>query len=249
MLGLKQKDFENVEKVESFVKGIVAHFDHMLISEYPDESLILMRRKLCWEISDILYLSLNVKTYSSKESNRDGILAEKLKNWSKADLILYNIFNETLWNGITEHGSSFWDELEFYQAQTRRIYEFCTSIVNLVEENTGQVREMLESSDHIIFPKSPWGGEYKIDHVWCLMSKLNLMAFKNIIRVKEYPELCNLLTSDSHLLSLNKFNTLKSENKFGMNPMHCSKNLTAGTSSYQVPVEVLLDPKVYTTGF
>ena len=62
-LDLKREDFENKTKVNGFLKGVIEDFDHILIAEHLDESLVVMRRRLCWEISDIVYFPLRVKNY------------------------------------------------------------------------------------------------------------------------------------------------------------------------------------------
>ena len=256
MLGLDPEDCENKDKIREFLQKISKEFDHMLISEFPDESLIVMRRKLCWEISDIFYLPLNVKNYSYKrtkgEQDNNNMWENKIIRWSVVDFKLYSKFNETLWREISGYGQSFWKEVDFFKAQTRRIHEFCRQILKLILKHSAQARILLQSEEHIIIPGSPWGGEYRIDHVWCLMSKMNLNAFKTIIRVKQYPELCDQIsTSDDggNNLSFNKFKKLRNETLVKMNPLFCSNNLTQDFHSYQVPVEILLKHRVYTTGF
>ena len=251
MLGLDPEDCENKDKIQEFLQKISDEFYHMLISEFPDESLIVMRRKLCWEISDIFYLPLNVKNYSYKdEQNNDDIWGNKIRRWSIVDFKFHSEFNETLWREISGYGPSFWKEVDFFKAQSRRIYKFCSQILRLIIKHSTRARIMLQSKEHIIIPSSPWGGEYRIDHVWCLMSKMNLNTYKNIIRVKQYPELCEQIsTSDDggKNLSLNKFKKLRNETL--VNPLFCSKILTQDFNSYQVSVEILLKHRVYTTGF
>ena len=253
MLGLDPEDCENKDKIREFLQKISKEFNHMLISEFPDESLIVMRRKLCWEISDIICLPLNVKNYSyNDEQNNDDMWGNKIIRWSHVDFKLHSKFNETLWREISGYGPSLWKELDFFKAQTRRIYKFCSQILALILKHSAQARILLQSEEHITIPGSPWGGEYRIDHVWFLMSKMNLNAFKNIIRVKEYPEQCEQIsTSDDggKNLSLNKFKKLRNETLVKLNPLFCSKNLTQDFNSYQVPVEILLNHRVYTTGF
>lgn len=43
--------------------------DLVLIMEYFDESLILLKRKLCWELDDMLYFRLNQRAIEYKENN------------------------------------------------------------------------------------------------------------------------------------------------------------------------------------
>ena len=168
------------------------------------------------------------------------------------DFQLYRMFNKTLWREISGYGQSFWKELDFFKVQTKRIHNFCSQILNLVLKHATQARVLLQSDEHMTIPGSPWGGKYRVDHVWCLISKINLNAFKNILRVKLYSELCDQLSPDDNggkYHSLNKFQKFRNETLVKMNPLFCSNNLTPAFSTYQVPVEILLKRRVYTTGF
>ena len=89
MLGLRTTDFQNQSAVRQFISNIVADFDHMLITGHMDESLIVMRRKFCWEMIDILYLPRLTRNYNYKNNTLDVKLAEKLANWSRVDAMLY----------------------------------------------------------------------------------------------------------------------------------------------------------------
>ena len=92
-LGFKSKYFENRNAVMQYVKYIEEEYDLVLINEYYDESLILLKNLLCWDFDDILYLKQRVcKTKSSLNyENKANILS-----WNHADLLLYHYFNKTL---------------------------------------------------------------------------------------------------------------------------------------------------------
>ncbi len=42
---------------ETFFKELSAFFRFVLITDHKDESLVLLKRKFCWDMQDILYLS------------------------------------------------------------------------------------------------------------------------------------------------------------------------------------------------
>lgn len=58
-LGLSFKHYQNITAVNEYIRFLGKEFDLVMIMEYFDESLVLMKRLLCWEIEDILYLKLN----------------------------------------------------------------------------------------------------------------------------------------------------------------------------------------------
>jgi len=41
-------------------------FPFLLVTEYMKESLLLLKRKWCWDITDILFLQKNVFKYQSE---------------------------------------------------------------------------------------------------------------------------------------------------------------------------------------
>ena len=193
----------------------------MAIAEYPDESLIVMRRKLCWEISDILYLPLNARVYEAKKKQFDPTLSDKLRNWSRVDVLLHKTFNRSLWRDITQYGQDFWDELKFYKVLKQRINNFCDPIIKQRFNKSG-LRIVLDSLQKITIPGSPWGREYIIDSVWCLMNKVSPVGCRNIIQVQNHPELCNHLHRKSSSTRLTTFQKQTQSNITTMNPVFCS---------------------------
>ena len=107
------------------------------------------------------------------------------------------------------------------------------------------VKDVLDLQDFLIIPESPWGNQYTIDHVWCLVSKLNMRIFRNIIRVREYPELCENLAEDSEMFPLTIFKKYRNDSAVRMNPAFCSQNRTWNTSTFQIPWSILLAMEMY----
>ena len=60
-LGFSQKYFQNYTAVTKYINFLNKEFDLVMIMEYFDESLILLKRLLCWEIDDILHVKVNEK--------------------------------------------------------------------------------------------------------------------------------------------------------------------------------------------
>lgn len=52
-LGFENKLFENRNAMTQYINYIENEFDLVLINEYFDESLILLRNLLCWDLQDI----------------------------------------------------------------------------------------------------------------------------------------------------------------------------------------------------
>ena len=238
MLGLNKQDFQNQSAVRHFIRNIVADFDHMLITEHMDESLIVMRRKLCWDISDIFYLSQIVSFYNYKNTQLRPDLVEKLTNWSRVDDLLYKTFNETVWKSIAQYGEDFWEELNFFINQKERILKFCSPVVNF----PGEYFNISNLEEHILVPKSSWGNEFKIDRVWCMVNRMTDLVLQNTIRVKQYPELCSHTRTEA---DIRDFYISETDSNVMLHPDHCSDNKTSLRHTFQLPLPILMDERCY----
>ncbi|XP_072227773.1 galactosylceramide sulfotransferase [Leuresthes tenuis] len=78
-------------------------FDLVLIAEYFEESLILLKNLLCWTMEDILYFKLNARM-SSSVSRLDPEMRAKALRWNGADWKLYQHFNATFWARVEDYG-------------------------------------------------------------------------------------------------------------------------------------------------
>ncbi|ELT91457.1 hypothetical protein CAPTEDRAFT_85041, partial [Capitella teleta] len=100
---------QDQEFIEQWLKKVDNEFSLVLIVEYFHESLVLLRRKLCWNFEDILFFNMNAGEYKHKV--RDTELVEIHKKWSNVDYSLYKHFNDTLRQTLTNQGAEFWREV------------------------------------------------------------------------------------------------------------------------------------------
>uniref|UniRef100_A0A669CNA8 Galactose-3-O-sulfotransferase 4 n=1 Tax=Oreochromis niloticus TaxID=8128 RepID=A0A669CNA8_ORENI len=74
-------------------------FRLILVSQYFDESMILLRHALCWPLDAVVSFSLNARQQKSGSNSR-----EKLRQWNALDWYLYKTFNRTFWEDIDKFG-------------------------------------------------------------------------------------------------------------------------------------------------
>uniref|UniRef100_A0A8D0CPW1 Galactose-3-O-sulfotransferase 2 n=1 Tax=Sander lucioperca TaxID=283035 RepID=A0A8D0CPW1_SANLU len=93
-------DTEDLEERASMaIAAIERDFHLILISEYFDESMILLKHALCWSLEDVVSFKLN----SRSEQTRHPLLpntAEKIKRWNALDWRIYLHFNTTFWHKV-----------------------------------------------------------------------------------------------------------------------------------------------------
>eukprot|EP00058_Branchiostoma_floridae_P021084 XP_002606574.1 hypothetical protein BRAFLDRAFT_108184 [Branchiostoma floridae] len=113
--------------IENF-RNITRDFGMMVILEYLSESLVLLRRVMCWELRDILYLDKAVTTYSYKDIPMGSRQLSNLKMINKIDFQLYDFFNQTLWKTIKGLGPEFLEEVKYYREVNIEVAEYCRQI-------------------------------------------------------------------------------------------------------------------------
>ncbi|KFP50866.1 Galactose-3-O-sulfotransferase 2, partial [Cathartes aura] len=86
-------------RVQLMLKAIEASFDLLLISEYFDESMVLLKELLCWDLDSVVSFPLNSRHNSTKFPPSDAIV-EKIKDWNRLDWEIYTHFNRTFWERI-----------------------------------------------------------------------------------------------------------------------------------------------------
>lgn len=125
-LGLSTTEYHRKNVIKMTIQELYEKFSIVLIYEYLDESLVLMKRRLCWQLDDILYLKFQYTDQNQKNRNNfTGELIEKIKIWNQADIYLYDFFNRTLWKEIEYEGDHFWNEVKEFKLSQKRMENTC----------------------------------------------------------------------------------------------------------------------------
>ena len=123
-LGLDGKYHSNSTVVRSYIRFLQNEFDLVMLMEYFDESLVLLKRRFCWKIEDILYFKLNERMDKHKQ-NLPGKVKEDIRIWNSGDVLLYDVFNKTLWKMIKEEGDDFFNDLALFRKELESIKRAC----------------------------------------------------------------------------------------------------------------------------
>ncbi|XP_053500665.1 galactosylceramide sulfotransferase [Ictalurus furcatus] len=89
--------------VDSAIHAIAERFQLVLIAEHFEESLILLKDALCWQMDDLLFFNMNTRRPSSV-SQLTPELRVKAREWNSVDWKLYRYFNATLWAKVDAYG-------------------------------------------------------------------------------------------------------------------------------------------------
>ena len=178
------------QQFEFFLTQVENEFDLVTITEQFDLSLLLLRRKLCWDISDMIYVKLKTANYDL--NNNSALLNESNKEiFNKRYQIanpnaynLYSHFNRTLTNLIIQEGPDLQQELIFFQNLRQNVSKYCSKYIQKIALNLTNVSFHLPFSDVLQIPSSKWGKAHTVDPVDCAMMKLHRMTFQDISAAK-----------------------------------------------------------------
>uniref|UniRef100_A0ACB8FAF7 Uncharacterized protein n=1 Tax=Sphaerodactylus townsendi TaxID=933632 RepID=A0ACB8FAF7_9SAUR len=92
----------SAKHIQLMLHAIEAEFDLLLISEYFDESMVLLKETLCWDLDDVTFFPLNSRHNSTKTPLSEST-TEKIKSWNRLDWEIYVHFNKTFWEKIDWH--------------------------------------------------------------------------------------------------------------------------------------------------
>ncbi|KAK3709617.1 hypothetical protein RRG08_013900 [Elysia crispata] len=165
---------KNKTKIHAFLRQVEDQFDMVLVSDYFDESLVLMRRVLRWPMKDIIYLKVNVaKTNVNpvwrKRLILNSTLARKFREWDEIDFQLYDHFQKVFSETI-QREPFFQEELKAFRTIQMDVKYFC------VYEKT---------SDTLRIPKSDWTDEFTISKSKCELMSLSESSLTNLARTRQ----------------------------------------------------------------
>uniref|UniRef100_T1JML9 Sulfotransferase domain-containing protein n=1 Tax=Strigamia maritima TaxID=126957 RepID=T1JML9_STRMM len=128
-LGLSTLDFNSSDAVRRFIRRLNRRFDFVMIAEKFDESLILLKDLLCWDIEDVIYFRQNARLESAK-IEMNATLEDKLRRLNNADDQLYKYFNNKFEEMIDKYGrEKLKVETEDLRRWNSRWHDYCVERV------------------------------------------------------------------------------------------------------------------------
>ena len=164
------------DAVESYIRTLDAEFVLVMIAEYLDESLVLLRRLMCWDTKDILCRG---SSGSNSNSNQGGDRysasfwreltrhdhdhdRDLHRRWSRADYALYDHFNRTFWSKVRAQGEDFLQEVSYFRRVRGEVTWFCNSVTPYGE-------------GYIQFPESVWSPAFTFSSEECRLAEAPLL--------------------------------------------------------------------------
>ncbi|XP_009883701.1 PREDICTED: galactose-3-O-sulfotransferase 2 [Charadrius vociferus] len=119
---------DDTNYIQVVLKEIEQNFHLILIADYFDESMILLKHTLCWDLDDVIYFKLNSRSQDTVQTLTPES-KERIKAWCSLDWKLYLHFNQTFWRRIEE--TIGFEELEkevnHLRTRQKELMEVCLS--------------------------------------------------------------------------------------------------------------------------
>ncbi len=123
-LGVDHDD-QTGHNVAETIQRFDREFDLIMIADYFDESLLLLRKHLCLSWNDIIYIKDNFRADGKKYPIPDDV-RKKIEVWNWADMVLYQHFNVTFWQKISDYGRDFVNDLDYFRSLLTKTRKQCT---------------------------------------------------------------------------------------------------------------------------
>ncbi|KAL4234756.1 galactosylceramide sulfotransferase [Mactra antiquata] len=163
-------DLENA--INDYTDDLFDQFDLIMINERMDESLVLMRRILNWQIKDILYMK---KLVSKQETRRfSEIDIQNLKPFLYLDFKLYQRSLDVFNTMVDALGQDFQDEVAIFKNYKDQVIKFCKS---------GKPLEL--------FKGSKWNNEFNVTKEDCRLLNIFETHLIQEIRKRQYGQIGN----------------------------------------------------------
>ena len=195
VLGYNKPALNNITDFRLYLDTLDKQLFHVNILEYLDESLVLLKRKMCWEMKDILHFGIHI--HGSGKINKINATIEEQKiahrKVSPLDYDLYDFFYERQKREIKSHGTLFQEEVEEFLKVGKRFQDFCDGFCSdfnrLSSRSPAALRDLFTNTS-IRFTPTQFYDSFSLTYTDCAMLKLVEIIIKRILIYQMYPELC-----------------------------------------------------------
>lgn len=183
---------EDDKKLGTFLAAIQRKLKLVLIVEHFDESLILMKRYLHWNLQDVLYIPNNVfgKGYTVDDLTSSDM--DKFAKRNRLDFAVYNYFYDIFWKRVLEEGSNFHHEVLYYRSVLKRVSTFCKHISKSgnstkstkgkTARSTSSATPIAEEVGFLVITQSAWNERFIVTVEDCKNLLMKELDFIKLLR-------------------------------------------------------------------
>lgn len=180
--GLETEDFDNRQRIQEKISEIDKRFSLIMLAEFMDESLVLLRDLLCWNWEDMVVFRVNARKSKYKERLSEN-LQKSVRDWNWADALFYDYFSTRFHNQMKKYGvTRLSEDVKTLRSLTSLWYNYCVQ-KEISKNDTTDVRFQVWHPSVSGFQLTPAGLKNPI----CVRLATAENPFTDAIRLKLWP--------------------------------------------------------------
>ncbi|XP_070568272.1 galactosylceramide sulfotransferase-like isoform X2 [Ptychodera flava] len=141
---------EDTQTIKRHLERLDNELDLVLLMEYYDESLILLKQLMCWDFEDILYYPM--KVHKTKQPPITLEMTRQISQLARYDIRLYEYFNSSFWSKIENYNGDFQADLKHFKNLKQDIFDHCenerdSQYCNLLMTDTNKMAKLVSKKN------------------------------------------------------------------------------------------------------
>ena len=165
--GLNASKHRDLQAVQAHIRRLERELDLIMVVEYFDESLVLLKRKACMSMQDIVYSVKNARPqWARVRPSLTPQERESFRNFQMADVLIYDHFYKRFWDLVYAEDPDFFIEVRRFKQIRRTVEDFCGGLTS--------------PWDFVTISKSVWNEEFIVTAKECrlmAMTELEMQVF------------------------------------------------------------------------
>ncbi|XP_069105717.1 galactose-3-O-sulfotransferase 3-like [Argopecten irradians] len=164
----------NQTLIDNYIRKLETEIDFVMIVEFFDESIVMMRRLLHWELRHVLYSKLNVNKnidarlkFGSNEGKLHKICAD-------LEYRLYELFLRKWMDVLRRQSSDFYDEVAYFRKIRMKYENFCLFVKSQTKLNVSLTIE-----------GSSWNKPFTVTEGDCMKHHMDFDKYSQILFKKQ----------------------------------------------------------------
>ncbi|XP_078576886.1 galactose-3-O-sulfotransferase 2-like isoform X1 [Branchiostoma floridae x Branchiostoma japonicum] len=156
-LGYPLEKADELDWTRRYIDQLEHDFLLVMVLEHLEESVVLLRRLMCWELQDVIIKlsTRNVRDYPFKHYQPTPAEMHTYRQYSAVDFMMYQHFNQSLWRKIQAQDNDFFEEVRHYKSVRVKVGEFC------------KIKRRMDKSAQLTIPRTRWNPSYTFDSNLC----------------------------------------------------------------------------------
>ena len=189
------------------LKYLDNRFELVMINEHYDESLVLLKRLMCWSLKDVLYFELKHQQYPESDYFDSEEIKQKHQQEVKTEYKLYSYFLN-IFNRKISMEMNLVDEVSLYKDIKSKVNGFCDKIVCNVLSVDTLLKMSKYISQNLEIESSDFNEQFNVSGSDCLLMSFKLKCYRPMLLAELHTRLSIPLGDNNDYAQINKNNFL-----------------------------------------